>query len=312
MVVIRLEVSATLPDVCSMARYLFSSSSKAEGGVFLLDSGTGETRRVFSGPSRGLTAGPDGYYVVSGYRNPTEGCSTIHRLEPEGWRAERVAEFPLGDCHDLRWIGGHFYLVASLGNQIVRLDERCREVDRIRIVPDERDICHVNCIAESDGALYCTIFTLSPGERSEKRYTDAWFHEGKILRLDWSRGAYDILYEPLAQPHSLQQFQGGLYLVESHTSSLVRVDPATRRKRVLGAYTGFLRGMAFGPGEAVLGASLMYRKDRKRRRPLSLLRQWQERLFPFAGLVVVNTKTWKTRRRVPVEKAEVYDVLCLE
>lgn len=296
-----------------MARYLFSSSSKAVGGVFLLDSGTGATRRILEGSSRGLTRGPDGgYYVVSGYRNPTEGSSTLHRIDPESWTAELVAEYPLGDCHDLKWIDGHFYLVASLGNQIVRLDRDGRVADRMQIVEDHRDICHVNCIAEAGGELYCTIFTLSPGERKEKRYTDAWFEEGKILKLDFARRTYDIFYEPLSQPHSLHGAQDALYLVESHRSCVSRVDLKTRRKRVAGEYTGFLRGMALGEGEAVLGASLMYRKDRKQRRPLSFLRQWYERLRPFSGLLVVDGKTWRVRRRVPVPRAEVYDVLALD
>src|SRR4051812_43382222 len=120
-----------------MARYLFSSSSKAVGGVFLLDSGTRATRRALESSSRGLTRGPDGaYYVVCGYRNPAEGSSTLHRIDPESWAAELVAEYPLGDCHDLKWIDGHFYLVASLGNQIVRLDRSCREADRMQIVEE--------------------------------------------------------------------------------------------------------------------------------------------------------------------------------
>src|SRR5262249_26995193 len=144
------------------------------------------------------------------------GFSALHRLRPEDWSAELVAELPLGDCHDLHWIDGHFYLVASLGNQIVRLNAECRPVDRMQIVEDERDICHVNSITAADGQLFCSIFTLSPGERKEKRYTDAWFHEGKILRLDFPRRTYDIFHEPLCQPHSLSCFQGALHLVESH------------------------------------------------------------------------------------------------
>src|SRR5262249_54313478 len=135
-----------------MAQYLFTSSSHGVGGTFLLDSTTGATRKLLAGSFRGITSGPDGcYYGVTGTRHTDYGPNMVHRaviyrIEPGTWKAEAVAEHPVGDTHDLLWFNGHFYLVASLGNQIIRLDERCRWLDRMQIVEDERDVCHVNCL----------------------------------------------------------------------------------------------------------------------------------------------------------------------
>src|SRR5205814_742569 len=83
-----------------MSRYLFTSSSKTVGGVFLLDSRTREIRRVLDGPFRGMAEGPDGhFYVVSGYRDPADGYSVFYRLDRESWVSEKLAEYPIGDCH---------------------------------------------------------------------------------------------------------------------------------------------------------------------------------------------------------------------
>jgi len=292
-----------------MPRYVISNSNKTEGGVYTVDSRSGAVERVYHGPSRGLTRGPDGlFYMVSGYRNPEDGVSTVYRMDPSTWKPEPVAQYPLGDCHDLRWFQGHLYLVASVGNQVVRLDENCQMVDRLQIVHDEADVCHANCLTEFDGSLYCSIFTLTPGERKEKRLTGAWHTEGKILKLDWERKSYEIFYEPLAQPHSMVVQDGGVYLVESHTSSLTRVDLATRTSRRLGQYYGFVRGLAVGPDEAVMGVCVMQQKDRRRRKVLPWHLRLYERYFPFSGLFVLDTKSWKIRRRIPIPHGEVYDV----
>jgi hypothetical protein len=295
-----------------MARYLVTSSARKVGGLFLLDSATGATRKLLEGSYRGLTRGPDGgYYVVSGSRSQQAPHAAIYRVDPGSGESELLAEHAIGDSHDLRWIDGHFYLVASLGNQIVRLDERCRMIDRMQIVEDDRDVCHVNCLSRMDGELYCSIFTLSPGERKDKRLTGAWHTEGKVLKLDYGAREFEIAYEPLGQPHSLVPGDGALYLVESFHSRVTRVDLARRQANVLRAYTGFVRGLEFGPGEALLGVSLLDRKDRRILKPLSPVGRLLERVQRFAGVLVVDPKTWRVRRRIPLPGTEVYEILCL-
>jgi hypothetical protein len=292
-----------------MARYLFTNAARARGGLYLLDTQSGEITRVQEGSFRGLTEGDDGcFYVVSGYRNPEEDVSILHRVEPDRFSAEVVATLPVKDSHDLRWNGDGFYLVASVGNRILRLDRNGALFDEMQIVEDERDICHVNCLTTLDGHLYCAIFTLSPGDRESKRLTGAWHTEGKILRLDWAAKSWEIVYEPLAQPHSLVATGEGLVLVESHRARVVALDRGFGSARVLGQYSGFLRGLSVGSDEALVGVSTMYDKDRRRLRPLPLRHRLEERYRPFSGLLVVDPKTWRVRRRFPLEGAQVYDI----
>jgi hypothetical protein len=179
------------------------------------------------------------------------------------------------------------------------------------VVPDDRDIRHLNCLVALGEKRFCTVFTLSPGDRREKSRTGAWHTEGKLLCLDFRRKSYSVVYEPLCQPHSMVDREGRIYLVESHTSTLVSVDPSGATRERIAAYRGFLRGLAFGPGEVLLGACAMYARDRQRLRPLPPLKLWAERLFPFSGLLVLDAR-WRVRRRIPIRGAEVYDILLLE
>jgi len=296
-----------------MARYLFTSSSKKRGGLFLLESRSGAVECLHPGPLRGLTRGGDGrYYAIGGYRNPEEGSSTLHRFDPEGWRAERVAEYPLADCHDLKWIGGSFYLAASRGNRVLRIDPDGRVLAAMRVVEDEADVCHVNCLLEHRGELLGSVFTLSSGSREQKRESGAWHTDGKLLRLDFGAGGHRVLFGPLAQPHSLMSDGDGVLLIESHTSEVVRIDLASGTRRRLAQFTGFLRGLAFGSGEAAVGVVRYYKRDRRRLRPLPLLRRWEERLFPFEGILLVDPRTWRVRRRCSLPDTEIYDILPLD
>lgn len=292
-----------------MARYLFTNAARTGGGLYSLDTASGEMKRVLEGSFRGMTEGDDGcIYVVSGYRNPAEDVSILHRIEPGTWRAEILATHSVKDSHDLRWNGDGFFLVASVGNRILRLDRHGALVDSLQIIADDRDICHVNCLATFDDDLYCAVFTLSPGDRESKRLTGAWHTEGKILRLDWSAKSWEIVHEPLAQPHSLVTSDAGLVLVESHKARVVRLAPDFGAVRILGQYSGFLRGLSVGPDEALIGVSTMYDKDRRRLRPLPWRHRLEERYRPFSGLFSVDPKTWRVRKRFPLEGAQVYDI----
>ena len=293
----------------NLARYLFTNAARTGGGLYLLDTATGEMERVLEGSFRGLTEGGDGcLYVVSGYRNPAEDVSILHRIERDTWRSEVLATHPVKDSHDLRWNGDGFYLVASVGNRILRLDRQGALIDSMQVVEDDRDICHVNCLTSFEDQLYCAVFTLSPGDRESKRLTGAWHTEGKILRVDWEAKSWEIAYEPLAQPHSLLTSGEGLVLVESHKARVVALHREFSSAKVLGQYSGFLRGLSVASDEALIGVSTMYDKDRRRLRPLPMWHRFEERYRPFSGLLLVDPKTWRIRRRFPLAGAQVYDI----
>jgi len=281
-------------------RLLVTTCTPPKEGVYLLDTATGAVQRVHHRPTRGITRGPDGYYFV-------EHRGGIFHLDLESGVVTPRLDTGQTGCHDLRWIRGEFYLVASYGNRVTRYDAGLRRIDELQLVPDEGDVCHPNCLIDRNGELLLSIFTLSPGRREEKNNSEAWRTEGKILRLDWPARRFEVLYEPLSQPHSLLPCGDRILCCESHHSTLVEVDLDARRKRTVKRLHGFVRGLAIGPDALYVGIS---REKRKTRR--SWWERLQERFQLPCGLLELDPETFRVRARYPIPGAEVYDLLILD
>ncbi|MFN3650810.1 MAG: DUF4915 domain-containing protein [Armatimonadota bacterium] len=281
-----------------MARLLITNFTPDEGGVYLLDADTSELTRLTEQPSRGITRGPDGYYVVG-----TRGF--VWRLAPESWEVTPIGDTALHGAHDFRWIDDHFYLVASDSNRIARFDRELRPVDDLQIIRQEDDVCHANCLAQVNGQLLLTIFTLSPGRRQEKNETDAWAYEGKVLRLDWETGGYQVLYEPLAQPHSLVWHEEQLYCCESYTSEVTLLNLREKSKEVVCRLHGFVRALVFTEGMAYVGISGWKKKQTPLQKLLTRSRM-------ECGIVELDPATWKPRRQFTIPGQQVYDMLVLD
>ncbi|MFN3650813.1 MAG: DUF4915 domain-containing protein [Armatimonadota bacterium] len=278
-----------------MPSLLTTSHTPAHGGVFLLNTETAETRKILDVPCRGITRGPDGYYTV-------ENFGVVHYLDPKTWQPVRRAETGYAWCHDLKWFGGYFYLVASKGNWVVRLDSDFRELDRMQIVESDDDVCHANCIEEMDGELILSIFTLVPGKREEKNGSHPWRHDGKVLRLDWQRRGYEVLHEPLSQPHSLNWRDGQIYCCESYTSKLSVIPGGGQRHRTLRKLNGFVRGLTFDGDRAFVGVT------RRRLEHYHPMVRWWARLTRWCGVLEMDANTWKPLRRYPLPSRQVYDL----
>lgn len=280
-----------------MPRLLISNHTPTEqGGVYLLETGNGRLTRVCKQPARGLTRGPDAFYFV-------EIDGRIFRLDPDGWTVRQVAETGLRGCHDLKWLNGEFYLVASIGNRVARLNSDFQVRDVLQVIEDESDVCHANCLEWVNGEMLLSVFTLSPGRREEKRKSRRWRREGKVLRLDWERKGYEILFEPLSQPHSLTWHQSRLFCCESFNSDIVILENGDRQP--MGRLFGFVRGLDFGEGTAYVGIS------HHRVRGKTFLGRLLHRLRSWCGVVELDTRTWKVRRRFRIPGRELYDVLVL-
>lgn len=283
-----------------MARLLVTNCTQdpATGGVYLLDTRSGETRRVHDHPTRGMAITPDGIYAVGNK-------GAVYHLDPKTWKSRLKVDLKLDGSHDLRWINGGFYLVASQGNQVVRLDPDLRPVDRMQIVEDEGDVCHANCLLEVNGQLLLTIFTLSPGRREEKRHSQEWRTNGKVLRLDFPNKRYDIAYEPLSQPHSMVWQDNLLYLCESFSSEVSAVDLKARTKKTFKKEHGFVRGLVFAEGNAYIGISRVRTKIPLSQRIAGLFRM-------RCGVIEMDPKTWKPRRSFRMPGSETYELLTLD
>jgi hypothetical protein len=211
-------------------------------------------------------------------------------------------DLPLRGVHDIRWDGRHFHIVASLSNEVVRLDRDLKTVESFRVVDCEDDVCHANCLHVEDGRMLLSVFTLSPGTRDQKRLTDVWRSHGKVLELVWETHSYRVLFEPLAQPHSLVAHAGKLYCCESHSSRVVEMDLAKGTRRTAYQGRGFIRGLSFVGDRVYVGVS--------RNRQGGFL-QKLTRSVSHGAVLELDAATWALRREFPVPASQVYEILAL-
>lgn len=283
-----------------MSRLLITNHSPdRHGGIYLLDARRKRLRKIFDQPVRGITRADDGrYYFVH-----EEGA--IFRMEPESWKVSLVAKTGFRLCHDLKFLNGCFYLVACRGNHVVRLDHQGRVIDLMQIIEQDADVCHANCIAEVNGELLLTIFTLTPGTRAEKTKTNAWRREGKILRLDWEKKAWEIVYEPLAQPHSMVWHGDRLYLCESRASQLVAMSADYTSKQMVSKIHGFVRGLQFVDDRVFVGISKVNRNPTR-------MEQFKDLFRVACGVMELDPRTGEVKAKFRVPGVQVYDLLAVD
>ncbi|MFN3650811.1 MAG: DUF4915 domain-containing protein [Armatimonadota bacterium] len=283
-----------------MPRILVTNHTRgSEAGVYLLETETGGLRRLYDRRVNGITRGRDGIYFI-------EPDGIICHLDPATWKVTQRCATPYQACHDLRAVGDEFYLVASTGNRVVRLDSSLNVLDELRVVQSDDDICHANCIEAANGHLLLSIFTLSPGRRQEKNTTPVWFREGKVLRLDWETKSFEIVYEPLCQPHSLVWHGEQLYCCESLTSEVSILDLKSKTKKLLRRMHGFARGIAFHGDSVFIGIS--QRKNNEG----PLLDRLLARFRIPCGVVELDARTWKPRRDFRIPGRQVYELLIVD
>jgi uncharacterized protein (TIGR03032 family) len=173
-----------------------------------------------------------------------------------------------------------------------------------RIVDEDR--CHLNGLAMRDGrAAYVTAV-------SRSNTVDGWRDRreggGVVIEVETGR----IVCEGLSMPHSPRWHAGQLWLLNAGTGELGVVEglegPEPGRFKPLAFCPGFLRGLAFAGGHAIVGLS----KPRyKRFEGLALDRRLQEAdSAPWCGIQIIDLKTGACVEwfRIDGDVAELYDV----
>lgn len=162
------------------------------------------------------------------------------------------------DAHEMAWVGDELWLVNTRFSCLCTLDPRSSFVPRWRpphvtaLVPEDRT--HLNGLAaDESGPRYVTALgrTDTPeGWRSSRK------NGGVIMEVP----SGEVVCEGLCMAHSPRLFEGNLYVLESGTGELHRVDPKTGEKTALYAFPGYVRGLAFHRGHAFVGLSKIREK----------------------------------------------------
>lgn len=146
------------------------------------------------------------------------------------------------DLHDMAWIGDALWGVVTRFSCLARIDDRHSFVPAWKppfvsaLTPDDR--CHLNGMAVAGGAVrYVTAlgrsdtpFGWRPGKATG----------GVLLRCPDGEPVLD----GLCMPHSPRLIDGALYLLDSGTGRLLRVDAAAGSADTVAELPGFARGLA--------------------------------------------------------------------
>lgn len=167
------------------------------------------------------------------------------------------------------------------------------------------DRCHLNGLAMDAGKAR----TVSAVSRSD--IADGWRdhrHNGGVL-VDIESG--EIICEGLSMPHSPRWHDGKLYVLNSGAGEFGVVDPQTGKFESIAFCPGYLRGLTFAGGCAIVGLSRP-RESTFHGLPLDDALS-QRNASPRCGVLIIDLATGETLHwlRVDTGIEELYDVVLI-
>jgi len=172
-----------------------------------------------------------------------------------------------------------------------------------KLVAEDR--CHLNGLAMVDGnpayMSACSATDTAAGWRDHR------VAGGVLLAID----SGEIVVEGLSMPHSPRWYQGRLWVLNSGTGELGSIDLDRGQFQPLTFCPGFVRGLAFWRGTALVGLSKL------RSRPFTGLaledRLRQAGQTPQCGLMVIDLATGKVLHWLQLDGVveELFDVVVL-
>lgn len=209
------------------------------------------------------------------------------------------------DIHDLHWVNETLLAVNTRFSCLAIIDHRFsftpqwRPFFISRMTPD--DHCHLNGVAFENGK---PKFVTALGQTDTPEGWRANRENGGVVMDVLSNS---IVAERLSMPHSPRIYDGNLYLLESSSGDLVRVDPANGKKESVVQLNGFARGMDRAGDFLFIGLSHL-RKSSGAFRDLPIAHK-----SPFCGVVVVHLPSARIVAELKYENSveEIYDVRLL-
>ena len=206
------------------------------------------------------------------------------------------------DIHDLHWKNDVLLAVNTRFSCLAIIDHRFsftplwKPFFIRRITPE--DHCHLNGVAFHNGEpRYVTAL----GQTDTREGWRPNREKGGIV-IDVATNS--LAAEGLAMPHSPRIYDGQLYVLESASGNLVRIDTANGKKDIVVSLNGFARGMDRVGDFVFIGLSQL----RKKSVAFSDLPIASKSLF--CGIVVVHLPTGRAVAHLQYENSveEIYDV----
>jgi glycosyltransferase involved in cell wall biosynthesis len=192
------------------------------------------------------------------------------------------------DIHDVLCYGKNIYLVGTLKNEIIKLDQNGKEVKRWLFDGDD-DSYHINCLGIWDKRIIFSAF----GEFHETRE-----YKGKTERAGYVQDLMSgkRLIGNLSQPHSLVPYGKNLLIANSEEMELREYAPSGDLIRAQ-KLDGYTRGICVSGDVIYVG--------------LSRSRNIDDCGVETATLIALDNKSWKEMGRLLLPVKEIYSVLSI-
>lgn len=155
--------------------------------------------------------------------------------------------------HELAWARDELWMVSTRFSCLATLDDDYSFVPKWRppfiTALAAEDRCHLNGLAIRNGRpAYVTALGESDSAGGWRPGKAAG---GVIVEV----GSGETVTRGLSMPHSPRWHEGGLWVLESGTGRVVRVEPATERRHTVVELPGFARGWTLAGRYAFVGLS---------------------------------------------------------
>lgn len=167
---------------------------------------------------------------------------------------------------------------------------------------DGGDRCHLNGLAMVNGKpKYVTAFSETDSELGWKQ---GELTQGVLVDVETN----EVIASGLSRPHSPKYHEGFVYLLESGTGKLLRVDPRSKQVTTVCQLTGFVRGLSLMGNYAVCGMSQIRASNSSK---LEITEQTQ---LASGAIAVVDLADGSIAATVKFDEQvkELYDILVLE
>ncbi|MEX2114558.1 MAG: TIGR03032 family protein [Pirellulales bacterium] len=155
--------------------------------------------------------------------------------------------------HEIAWAGDQLWVVSTRFSCLATLDDEYSFVPQWRppfiteLAAEDR--CHLNGLAIRDGQ---PAFVTALGETDTPGGWRPSKAQGGVI-IDVASG--ELVERGLSMPHSPRWHEGKLWVLESGTGGVVRIDQATGRRETVVQLPGFTRGWALVGPYAFVGLS---------------------------------------------------------
>jgi hypothetical protein len=229
------------------------------------------------------------------------GTHRVLRLGPDLSITGQYVDPLIDDPHSLAARGDSLFLSSAGKDAVLELRPAERGFEKaghFDLTSAGRDTLHVNSVCIHEGELLASVFG------QDWRDHPVGTPLGAVISIE----RREVLTGGLRQPHTLVSHSGDLYILESLTGSVIRIheDGATD---VCVKHAGYLRGLTFFDGGALVGVS----GGRRRSRGLGTLNV-QTTHDPHRSGLLVYTPDWQLEEFHDLSwfGSEIYDVLLLE